>query len=62
MLSLAFSNMVDVEESSRKNYRKPLLQRYVIRILLMYDHNPQRGLLSDQVLGFPSILPRPGPA
>lgn len=30
----------NVNERNSKNYRKPLLQRYVIRILLMYVHDP----------------------
>lgn len=33
---LAFMLKDDVLKTRRKNYRKPLLQRYVIRILLMY--------------------------
>jgi hypothetical protein len=29
--------------TTRKNYRKPVLQRYVIRILLMYVHSPAKA-------------------
>lgn len=32
-----------VDGGRRKNYRKPLLQRYVIRILLMYVGMSRRG-------------------
>ena len=59
-LLLAFQTIVDVDHSCRKNYRKPLLQRYVIRILLMYGQNLKLETISHRVSGCPSILPRHG--